>query len=66
MVFNGSLGEQLEIQVTEEVAGKPQAYTFAVEMEGIISPVFTPADKEKDVRIMNNFNHSIVLVFSSP
>jgi hypothetical protein len=57
MVSNGSLGEQLEIQVTEEVAGKPEAYTFAVEMEGIISSVFTPADNEKDVCAnLYNFN----------
>lgn len=49
MVSDGSQGEKLEIQVAEEVNGKPEANTFAVEMEGIISPVFTPNDDENAV-----------------
>lgn len=46
---DGSQGEKLDIQIREKVKGNPLEYTFAMQMEGIISPLMIPTDKENDV-----------------
>uniref|UniRef100_K1QFR0 Fibrocystin-L n=1 Tax=Magallana gigas TaxID=29159 RepID=K1QFR0_MAGGI len=56
---DGSQGEKLYIQIREMVKGIPSPYTFAMQMEGIISPLITPSDdvnaKPRDLVETENF-----------
>lgn len=52
---DGSEGEKLDIQIREKVKGNPLEYTFAMQMEGIISPLMIPTDKENDVSVGHPF-----------
>ncbi|XP_061164553.1 fibrocystin-L-like [Saccostrea echinata] len=49
LVSDGSQGEKLEIQVTEETKGGPEPYTVALQMEGIISPVVPAGSTVNDL-----------------
>ncbi|XP_062600839.1 fibrocystin-L-like [Saccostrea cucullata] len=39
LVYDGSQGEKLEVQVTEDIKGNPEPYTLTLQMEGVVSPV---------------------------